>query len=605
MRRKTLKYLLFLSLSLVLTLAALAPVHAEVPVMPPGKIPLLDGTWALDSAKFSFAILGDKTSGGEGKWPIYDRAVDGINSLAPDFVITVGDQIDGHMKARALWDEEWAEYFEHARRIDAPLFLIPGNHDISNPECYRYWQEDFGRTYYSFDYKGCHFVVLNTEEERLDGRGPVWQAMMTWAEEDLAAHADSRHTFFFFHKPMWRDARYERDWPRLERAIAGRPCTIVAGHWHDLQAERRENQLYVVQSATGGGLGLCELKEYGCFHSFGYVTVDGDSVTYAVVEPEGGVWPVDIAPAKFKQAVQEDLVAFQAVASEKLEGDTAMVRTSFLLRNVLPEPATIEVQVHGIEESGWRQTGEEGLIWPLVEGALTQGCALAPGESRELPLTFAVPVDRLCNPPLVSHQVTYKGVPLGARSEDLRRKTVPLYPESALRIVPAWQLIGPFQLGPIDTSHLPDYPEKANPNFYKQFGPEEGYNAARVYDDGLKWFRAEAHSNGLLNFNALMGTQDNTLGYALCGMHSPVDQLVHATVCPDNYAQVLLNGALLEHPQHFGRTNGIIYIPLHLKAGWNTLTVKLINRIGDWDVQTYIADPMGNLTFADHPPEDE
>ena len=92
----------------------------------PAHYPLIEGRWPSTSGqKFSFAILGDKTSGGEGKWPIFDRAVDALNLLKPDFVITVGDQIPGHMQARAKWDDEWAEYLEHARRIEAPLFLIP------------------------------------------------------------------------------------------------------------------------------------------------------------------------------------------------------------------------------------------------------------------------------------------------------------------------------------------------------------------------------------------------------------------------------------------------------------------------------------------------
>ena len=159
---------------LAILLCAIA--GAERPAFSGEKIPLIDAAWSNDAEKFSFVILGDKTSGGEGKWPIYDRAVDSINLLEPDFVITVGDQIPGHMQERAAWDAEWSEYMAHAERIDVPLFLTVGNHDIANLECHGFWEEDFGKTYYSFDYKGCHFVVLNTEEERLDGRGPRWEA---------------------------------------------------------------------------------------------------------------------------------------------------------------------------------------------------------------------------------------------------------------------------------------------------------------------------------------------------------------------------------------------------------------------------------------------
>ena len=84
------------------------------------------------------AGLGQRqSSGGEGQWPIYDRAVDAINLLQPDFVITVGDMIPGHMEDRPSWDAEWAEVMAHAKRLEAPLFLTPGNHDLAK----QYWQQ--------------------------------------------------------------------------------------------------------------------------------------------------------------------------------------------------------------------------------------------------------------------------------------------------------------------------------------------------------------------------------------------------------------------------------------------------------------------------------
>ena len=119
-----------LSLACCFFLLAL-PALAEAPLLD-DDLPLIRRPWTNDADKFSFVILGDKTSGGEGKWPIYDRAVDAINLLNPDFVITVGDMIPGHMEDRPTWDAEWAEYMAHANRIEAPLFFTPGNHDLAN-----------------------------------------------------------------------------------------------------------------------------------------------------------------------------------------------------------------------------------------------------------------------------------------------------------------------------------------------------------------------------------------------------------------------------------------------------------------------------------------
>ena len=127
---------ILLCLCLLITAVAVRPMESRADAF--AGLPLLGAPPVEKAGKFSFAILGDKTSGGEGKWPIFDRAVDAINLLAPDFVITVGDQIPGHMEERAPWEAEWAEYLEHAGRLRPPLFLIPGNHDIANIACHAF-----------------------------------------------------------------------------------------------------------------------------------------------------------------------------------------------------------------------------------------------------------------------------------------------------------------------------------------------------------------------------------------------------------------------------------------------------------------------------------
>lgn len=565
-------------------------------------LPLIGDAAPRDAQKFSFAILGDKTSGGDGQWDIFDRAVDAINLLDPDFVITVGDQIPGHMQDRAQWDREWTEYLDHARRLKPPLLLIPGNHDIANIECYQFWKEDFGPTYYAFNYGGCHFLILNTEEERWDGRGPVWEAMMTFAEENLAAHTDARHTFVFFHKPMWDDPRYEEDWRRLEKALHGRAYTVVAGHEHYLMTERRAGHLLTIQSATGGGLAVNNIKEYGAFHSFGFVTVQSRTTTYAVIEPGGGIWPVEIAPASFRKAIAYDMVQLDAEQPVRLDSATAEVFTQIKMHNVLAEPATIEAVVSRLDGCEWepKLTAQDDAVYTGSSLALTR--TLAPGERCEVSVPFTMSRARLSFPPRVSWRVEYRGEWLPNENYDMSQEnTVLIYPASCFRIVPEWQLVGPFPLGEIDTNHLPDNPAQANARFFERFGPEDGYDAARVYEGGRRWFPVKNQGRGLLNFNALMGTIDHALGYALCGIYSPTEQHVHALVYSDNYHQVVLNGVLLEEGQDFGAPSGFTYVPLDLQPGWNTLIAKLMNNRGDWFLRVLIADPENNLRFARTP----
>jgi hypothetical protein len=64
----------------------------------PDNIPGIDRPFPQDDDKFTFAIIGDKTGGGLRNWPIFDRAMDEVSRLHPDFAIMVGDLIQGYPK---------------------------------------------------------------------------------------------------------------------------------------------------------------------------------------------------------------------------------------------------------------------------------------------------------------------------------------------------------------------------------------------------------------------------------------------------------------------------------------------------------------------------
>lgn len=565
-----------------------------------GRVPLIDRPWTHDEEKFSFVILGDKTSGGEGKWPIYDRAVDAMNLLDPDFVMSIGDMIPGHMTERAQWDAEWSEYMEHARRLNAPLFFTVGNHDIANVECYRYWSEDFGKTYYAFDYKGCHFVVLNTEEERIDGRGPVWQAMMQWMREDLSRAGDARHTFVFFHKPMWDDPRYWNDWAEVEQALGARPFTVVAGHEHYHSVEKRNGNWHVIQSCTGAGLKLSDEKKWGGFHSFGFVTVDDDAVHYSVVEPWGGIWPVDVSPALFRKAITHELVQCDALPGTDLSADEIRVRNEVVIHNVLDKDVVVRVELPVAE--GWTLDPPESEHWGADGKMLRAEVPVKQSERIRVPLGFRVAPERASFPPTVGHSVQYDGHWI--EKEAMRMvevNKVPYFPLNCQKAPEAVQIAGPFRLGPMDTKHLPENPVGACANMNKRFGPEDGYSSEASYEGGMKWRLAEVDGIGLVNANALVGTIDQAACYVYCGVHSDEDQITHATVGADNYSQTFLNGALIELGQDFGGNGGFVYPVLHLKKGWNSLVVKLINNKADWFLRLLIADPRGNLRLSPDP----
>lgn len=573
---------------------------AGTPEFTPERVPVVGEAWPEESGNFTFAILGDKTSGGEGKWPIYDRAVETINGLAPDFAITTGDQIPGHMEERGPWDAEWAEYFEHARKLKCPLVMIPGNHDISNTQCHQFWREDFGASYFSFVYGGCLFLVLNTEEERFDGRGPVWEAMMSFAEKALEEYKQARHTFVFFHKPMWADPRFAADWNRLLAALGERRFTAIAGHEHYLSTSCHNDNPLVILNATGGGIQESEVREFGCFHAFAHVSVDEKGVQMDVIEPDGARWPVDIAPASFRDAINRQVVRLDAVPPEGLGTPEVRVNAFALLKNPFDTAIVVRLSAGPLHACGWSMYTEPGVTELIAEDTWSKEYPLEPGQECTVPIYFQVSGAALCTPPAVTWKVRYRGHWLEKESMPMEEvNVVPLYPVSLWRDIPKWQVAGPFPLGSINTSALPHDPAAANANFFKEFGPERGYQADARYEGNIAWQPATSAAKGLLNHNALLGTADLAAAYNQFAVFSPEDQLTHAVLYADNYAQVYLNGTLVESAQEFGPPGGWVYAPLALKKGWNTVVVKVINNRGDWFLRFLLADPENNLAIAD------
>jgi 3',5'-cyclic AMP phosphodiesterase CpdA len=172
-----------------------------------------------------FAVISDShirlpTGASEGGYPSNARTVErstriveAVNELGPEFVIHLGDVVhpipalDSHEEAVLLAREVFGQ-------LDAPLYLLPGNHDIGDK--HNAWmpapvvEEDshvvftrhWGPLYQSFDAGECHFVMLDTpvlnsglarEDEQRD-----------WLERDLAANARTgRRLFVLTHYPLF------------------------------------------------------------------------------------------------------------------------------------------------------------------------------------------------------------------------------------------------------------------------------------------------------------------------------------------------------------------------------------------------------------------
>lgn len=109
-----------------------------------------------------------------------------IASIAPDFVVNLGDDVED--ESRELDLARYEECQRILRSAGLPVVNVAGNHDtvtLSARDLLRVWGEPGGHLHRSFDAKGFHVVVLHTVERkdvdvRIDGD------QLAWLREDLA-----------------------------------------------------------------------------------------------------------------------------------------------------------------------------------------------------------------------------------------------------------------------------------------------------------------------------------------------------------------------------------------------------------------------------------
>ena len=112
---------------------------------------------------FQFAVIGDRT-GGANVQDTFKIAMGQVNLLQPEFVINVGDMIEGYSDEKAELHAEWKEVDKLLDTLEMPFFRSPGNHDIANKTAQEVWRERYGVSYYYFVYGNVLFMILDSED---------------------------------------------------------------------------------------------------------------------------------------------------------------------------------------------------------------------------------------------------------------------------------------------------------------------------------------------------------------------------------------------------------------------------------------------------------
>jgi 3',5'-cyclic-AMP phosphodiesterase len=226
-----------------------------------------------------FAILGDRT--GEVQPGVFEQVWKEVDAEKPEFVVTVGDTIQGldDKTAEAEWREAEAILRPHKKY---PLYLTPGNHDIWSAESERLFREHTGRPlHYSFDRGQVHFTVL--DNSRGDALGAEEIAFL---EADLKEHAAAPVKFVIMHRPSWlfQVALKNPKFPLHQLAKQYGVQWVIAGHVHQLMYGELEGVNYLSMPSAGGHLRNSGQYEDGWFFGYGMVEAGADGVRFQIKE---------------------------------------------------------------------------------------------------------------------------------------------------------------------------------------------------------------------------------------------------------------------------------------------------------------------------------
>lgn len=214
-----------------------------------------------------FVILADRT-GGEEKG-IFPQIIEEINTLSPDFVISVGDLIDGYTTDENYLKKLWSEFEDIKGKLKVPFYPVPGNHDISNEWMAEKWEEHWGYSYRILEVENNLFLLLNTEEE---GGGKISQKQVDYFQTALKKYNGNGWIYVFMHRPLWKSPD-NNGYEKISALLENREKVIVfSGHEHHYLKRTIKGQKHYVLATSGGGNNLRN-NFLGEFHHFFFVTM--------------------------------------------------------------------------------------------------------------------------------------------------------------------------------------------------------------------------------------------------------------------------------------------------------------------------------------------
>lgn len=146
-----------------------------------------------------------------------DTIMRALETAEADFVLHTGDFIE-----TAEVEDEWVDLMEQSKESFLKIAIAPtaGNHDeyallYGDDPLIEKFNEHMnvpaandaidGGSYYSYDYNGVHFVVMNTNDNKNEEEKAIGKEQMEWMKEDITAARENGASWVIlvYHKPLF------------------------------------------------------------------------------------------------------------------------------------------------------------------------------------------------------------------------------------------------------------------------------------------------------------------------------------------------------------------------------------------------------------------
>ncbi|MFN8206655.1 MAG: metallophosphoesterase [Bacteroidales bacterium] len=265
-----------------------------------------------DTSGFSFVFMTDiHVEDGRSAPAGLMMALDTINKLGPDFVLTGGDLISDALNAtESRADSLYRLYISIMKNLEMPVHNTVGNHEnlgwegkgrvaAENPLFGQgMYRKYLGDPYYTFEYKGWKFFVLCSPQQTKTGyTGAIDSTQFEWIRSELASTDTAMPLVISVHIPLI--SVYQQ---MQEGSLAANPEGLVTrngkevidlfsrhnlrlvlqGHLHYLEEIKANN----IQFITGGA--VCSAWWTGRYHGleegFLHLTIKGDDISWKYID---------------------------------------------------------------------------------------------------------------------------------------------------------------------------------------------------------------------------------------------------------------------------------------------------------------------------------